>query len=60
MVQNNYSHNGAALVATSRFHDPSRQLAGVESVNDMLERDVTSPLASVLVDNPATNPTIRR
>uniref|UniRef100_A0A0D3GBA1 Uncharacterized protein n=1 Tax=Oryza barthii TaxID=65489 RepID=A0A0D3GBA1_9ORYZ len=50
------SHNGAALVATSRFHDPSRQLAGVESVNDMLERDVTSPLASVLVDNPATNP----
>uniref|UniRef100_A0A0E0L676 X8 domain-containing protein n=1 Tax=Oryza punctata TaxID=4537 RepID=A0A0E0L676_ORYPU len=52
---------GAEKVATQAHHDASRRLAGVarlESAHDMPERDVTSPLATVPVDNPATNPTV--
>ncbi|KAF0923722.1 hypothetical protein E2562_006693 [Oryza meyeriana var. granulata] len=57
-----FSHGrGAEQRATEARHDASRQLTGVaklESAHDMPEQDLTSPLATVPVLNPATNPTV--
>lgn len=48
---------GAEQVATQAHHDASRRLAA-QVAHGTPERDVTSPLATVPVDNPAANPTV--